>query len=119
MLVAQEKTAFAAIKIIANQITSHTFEVQSIADVKAEIFGPVLQVVGWDGYPEDVIPQINALGDGLTPSIQTCTDSRAQASAAPAPKRVARITISLLRGAGGVGEYDGGRGNAALLASMH
>jgi len=55
-----------------------------LPQVKAEIFGPVLQVVRWDGDPEDVIAQINALGYGLTLGIQTRIDSRAQALAAAA-----------------------------------
>ncbi len=84
VLVALEEHASAAIKNIANLIAPHAFEVKSIADVKAEIFGPVLQVVRWDGNPEDVIAQINALGYGLTLGIQTRIDSRAQALAAQA-----------------------------------
>jgi RHH-type proline utilization regulon transcriptional repressor/proline dehydrogenase/delta 1-pyrroline-5-carboxylate dehydrogenase len=64
-----------------NLIAPHAFEVPSIAAVKAEIFGPVLQVVRWNGDPADVIRQINALGYGLTLGIQTRIDSRAQALA--------------------------------------
>ncbi len=70
--------------LVANLIAPHAFEVKSIADVKAEIFGPVLQVVRWGGDPADVIAQINALGYGLTLGIQTRIDSRAQALAAAA-----------------------------------
>lgn len=70
-----------AIKHIANLIAPHAFEVASIADVKAEIFGPLLQVVRWNGDPADVIAQINALGYGLICGIQTRIDSRAQALA--------------------------------------
>ena len=84
VLLAQEKPASVATKTIANLIAPHAFEVASIADVKAEIFGPVLQVVRWDGNPEDVIAQINALGFGLTLGIQTRIDYRAQALAAAA-----------------------------------
>ncbi len=55
---------------VANLIDSHAFEVARIADVKVEIFGPVLQVVrrgtGDTSNPEDAIAQINALGYGLT-----------------------------------------------------
>ena len=65
-------------KFIAFIDITHT---GSIADVKAEIFGPVLQVVRWNGDPADVIAQINALGYGLTCGIQTRIDSRAQALA--------------------------------------
>ncbi len=60
------------------------FEVRSISDVKAEIFGPVLQVLRWGGDPQAVLDQINALGYGLTLGIQTRIDSRAQALAARA-----------------------------------
>ena len=57
------------------------FEVDSIASVKQEIFGPVLQIVRWSGDPHAVIDQINALGFGLTLGIQTRIDSRAESLA--------------------------------------
>ena len=64
------------------------FEVSSLAEVKDEIFGPVLQIVRWGSgelkSPEAVIEQINALGYGLTLGLQTRIDSRAQALAAAA-----------------------------------
>jgi RHH-type transcriptional regulator, proline utilization regulon repressor / proline dehydrogenase / delta 1-pyrroline-5-carboxylate dehydrogenase len=53
------------------------FELRSIADVKQEIFGPVLHVVRWGGDVGAVLAQINALGYGLTLGIQTRIDSRA------------------------------------------
>jgi RHH-type proline utilization regulon transcriptional repressor/proline dehydrogenase/delta 1-pyrroline-5-carboxylate dehydrogenase len=53
------------------------FETDSIGDIKQEIFGPVLHVLRWDGEPEAVIQQINALGYGLTLGLQTRIDSRA------------------------------------------
>jgi RHH-type proline utilization regulon transcriptional repressor/proline dehydrogenase/delta 1-pyrroline-5-carboxylate dehydrogenase len=53
------------------------FELNSIADVKQEIFGPVLHVVRWGGDVDAVVAQINALGYGLTLGIQTRIDSRA------------------------------------------
>jgi RHH-type proline utilization regulon transcriptional repressor/proline dehydrogenase/delta 1-pyrroline-5-carboxylate dehydrogenase len=80
VLLISDQKAQAATKTVA----PHAFEVKSIADVKAEIFGPVLQVVRWSGDPADVIAQINALGYGLTVGIQTRIDSRAQALAASA-----------------------------------
>jgi RHH-type proline utilization regulon transcriptional repressor/proline dehydrogenase/delta 1-pyrroline-5-carboxylate dehydrogenase len=80
VLLISDQKAQAATKTVA----PHAFEVKSIADVKAEIFGPVLQVVRWSGDPADVIAQINALGYGLTLGIQTRIDSRAQALAASA-----------------------------------
>ena len=63
------------------------FEIPRIADLKQEIFGPVLHVVRWgsdQGGPgaardvNEVVRQINALGYGLTLGVQTRIDSRAQ-----------------------------------------
>ena len=53
------------------------FELDAIADLKDEIFGPVLHVVRWGGDPMAVMGEINALGYGLTLGIQTRIDSRA------------------------------------------
>jgi RHH-type proline utilization regulon transcriptional repressor/proline dehydrogenase/delta 1-pyrroline-5-carboxylate dehydrogenase len=62
------------------------FELGAVADLKEEIFGPVLHIVRWGpgqtqpGGARDVdrlIAQINALGWGLTLGIQTRIDSRA------------------------------------------
>ena len=77
---------------IANLVPPQAFEIRSIADLKQEIFGPVLHIVRWSGDPAEVIAQINALGAtvgpsgttpgyGLTIGIQTRIDSRAQALA--------------------------------------
>ena len=60
-----------------NLLPPQAFEVARIADVRHEIFGPVLHVVRWQGEPAEVIAQINALGYGLTLGIQTRIDSRA------------------------------------------
>jgi RHH-type proline utilization regulon transcriptional repressor/proline dehydrogenase/delta 1-pyrroline-5-carboxylate dehydrogenase len=77
-----------AIKSIANAVPPAAFEVRNLAEVKDEIFGPVLQVVRWGSGdlkdPDAVIAQINALGYGLTLGIQTRIDSRAQGWAAAA-----------------------------------
>ena len=54
------------------------FELPRIADLKEEIFGPVLHVVRWGGAVDEVVRQINALGYGLTLGVQTRIDSRAQ-----------------------------------------
>jgi RHH-type transcriptional regulator, proline utilization regulon repressor / proline dehydrogenase / delta 1-pyrroline-5-carboxylate dehydrogenase len=62
-------------------IAPQAFEVPRIADVRQEIFGPVLHIVRWDGDPQAVIDQINALGYGLTLGLQTRIDSRALALA--------------------------------------
>ena len=71
--------------VLANLIQPQAFEVSAIADVKQEIFGPVLHIVRWGSGalsdPQAVIDQINALGYGLTLGIQTRIDSRAQALA--------------------------------------
>jgi RHH-type proline utilization regulon transcriptional repressor/proline dehydrogenase/delta 1-pyrroline-5-carboxylate dehydrogenase len=74
----------AAIDSVANLVLPAAFEVGSVSEVKAEIFGPVLQIVRWSGDPAAVIAQINALGYGLTLGIQTRIDARAQALAAAA-----------------------------------
>ena len=107
VLLAQENTALAATKTIANLIAPHAFEVNNIADVKAEIFGPVLQVVRWDGNPEDVIAQINALGYGLTLGIQTRIDSRAQALAAAAHVGNIYINRNMIGAVVGVQPFGG------------
>ena len=75
------QNAQAATKSIANMIPPQAFEVNAIADMQQEIFGPVLHIVRWSGDPQAVIDQINALGYGLTLGIQTRIDSRAQALA--------------------------------------
>ncbi|RZI91961.1 MAG: aldehyde dehydrogenase family protein, partial [Variovorax sp.] len=80
VLVAPAGLAQAAMNLIA----PHAYEVKAIEDVKAEIFGPVLQIVRWSGDPAEAIDRINALGYGLTLGIQTRIDSRAQAMAARA-----------------------------------
>lgn len=88
VLVGHKERARAAPDFIANAIPPTAFEVRSLAEVKDEIFGPVLQIVRWGSgelvTPEAVIAQINALGYGLTLGIQTRIDSRAQALAAAA-----------------------------------
>jgi RHH-type proline utilization regulon transcriptional repressor/proline dehydrogenase/delta 1-pyrroline-5-carboxylate dehydrogenase len=70
---------------LANLIPPQAFEVGAIADLKQEIFGPVLHIVRWGSGalsdPQAVVEQINALGYGLTIGIQTRIDSRAQALA--------------------------------------
>ncbi len=54
------------------------FELGRIADLREEIFGPVLHVVRWDGEVDALVAQVNALGYGLTLGVQTRIDSRAQ-----------------------------------------
>jgi RHH-type proline utilization regulon transcriptional repressor/proline dehydrogenase/delta 1-pyrroline-5-carboxylate dehydrogenase len=71
----------AAIESVANLVLPQAFEVASIADLRQEIFGPVLHIVRWQGDPQAVLAQINALGYGLTLGIQTRIDSRGLALA--------------------------------------
>ena len=70
-----------ATESIANLLPPQIFEIASIADLRQEIFGPVLHIVRWQGDPQAVLAQINALGYGLTLGIQTRIDSRALALA--------------------------------------
>jgi len=107
VLLAPAESAQAATESIANLVAPHAFEVESIAQVKAEIFGPVLQVVRWDGNPEDVIAQINALGYGLTLGIQTRIDSRAQALAAAAHVGNIYINRNMIGAVVGVQPFGG------------
>ncbi len=76
--IAQQIRVQAAPEKIANCITPRIYEVGNIAQASTEIFGPVLQVMRWQGDAQAVIEQINALGYGLTLGIQTRIDSRAQ-----------------------------------------
>jgi len=62
---------------VRNLLAPIAFELPRIADLRQEIFGPVLHVVRWGGDVGAVIAQINALGYGLTLGIQTRIDSRA------------------------------------------
>ena len=54
------------------------FEIARVAELKDEVFGPVLHVLRWDGEVDALVAQINALGYGLTLGVQTRIDSRAQ-----------------------------------------
>ena len=73
-------------------VAPRMFEVDDIAEVTQEIFGPVLQVVRWGGDAMAVIQQINALGYGLTLGIQTRIDSRSLALAGAA--RVGNVYVN-------------------------
>ena len=88
-------------------IAPQMFEVKDIAAVKAEIFGPVLQVVRWKGDPADVIDRINALNYGLTMGIQTRIDSRAQALAASAHVGNIYINRNIIGAVVGVQPFGG------------
>jgi RHH-type proline utilization regulon transcriptional repressor/proline dehydrogenase/delta 1-pyrroline-5-carboxylate dehydrogenase len=60
-----------------NLLAPVAFEIERVANLTEEIFGPVLHVVRWRGDIEAVVDQINALGYGLTLGVQTRIDSRA------------------------------------------
>lgn len=71
----------------AQHIAPSAYEIARIADLRQEVFGPVLHVVRWGpgtaarGGAADVealVGQINALGYGLTLGVQTRIDSRAK-----------------------------------------
>ncbi len=99
--------AQAAPDSIANLIYPEAFEVATLAEVKDEIFGPVLQIVRWRGDPAAVIAQINALGYGLTLGIQTRIDSRAQALAAAAHVGNIYINRNMIGAVVGVQPFGG------------
>ena len=111
VLLAQAFTACQAIENIANAISPAAFEVPSLADVRDEIFGPVLQIVRWGSgalpTAEAVIDQINALGYGLTLGIQTRIDSRAQALAARAHVGNVYINRNMIGAVVGVQPFGG------------
>ncbi|HEX5389803.1 MAG TPA: L-glutamate gamma-semialdehyde dehydrogenase [Burkholderiaceae bacterium] len=83
------------------------FEVKAVADMRQEIFGPVLHVLRWRGEPEAVIDQINALGYGLTLGIQTRIDSRAQALAARAHVGNVYVNRNIIGAVVGVQPFGG------------
>ncbi|ROZ78723.1 L-glutamate gamma-semialdehyde dehydrogenase [Ramlibacter sp. WS9] len=92
---------------IRHLIPPQAFEVKSIADVKQEIFGPVLHIVRWRGDPQAVIDQINALGYGLTLGIQTRIDSRALAMAARAHVGNCYVNRNMIGAVVGVQPFGG------------
>ena len=53
------------------------FEIAQVADLRQEVFGPVLHVLRWAGDVQALVGRINALGYGLTLGVQTRIDSRA------------------------------------------
>jgi RHH-type transcriptional regulator, proline utilization regulon repressor / proline dehydrogenase / delta 1-pyrroline-5-carboxylate dehydrogenase len=88
-------------------IAPQAFEVERIADVPQEIFGPVLHVVRWDGDPQAVVEQINALGYGLTLGVQTRIDSRALAVAANAQVGNVYVNRNMIGAVVGVQPFGG------------
>ena len=93
----------AAARLVAPQ----AFEVAGIAQVREEIFGPVLHIARWSGEPQAVIERINALGYGLTLGIQTRIDSRAQALAARAEIGNVYVNRNIIGAVVGVQPFGG------------
>jgi RHH-type proline utilization regulon transcriptional repressor/proline dehydrogenase/delta 1-pyrroline-5-carboxylate dehydrogenase len=88
-------------------VPPQAFEVERIADVRQEIFGPVLHIVRWGGDPQVVIDQVNALGYGLTLGIQTRIDSRALALAARAHVGNCYVNRNMIGAVVGVQPFGG------------
>ncbi|MBC7379144.1 MAG: L-glutamate gamma-semialdehyde dehydrogenase [Burkholderiaceae bacterium] len=88
-------------------VAPQAFEVANIADVRQEIFGPVLHIVRWRGDPHAVIDEINALGFGLTLGIQTRIDSRARSLAARANVGNVYINRNMIGAVVGVQPFGG------------
>jgi RHH-type transcriptional regulator, proline utilization regulon repressor / proline dehydrogenase / delta 1-pyrroline-5-carboxylate dehydrogenase len=100
----------------ARLIAPIAFEINSIADLRHEIFGPVLHVVRWgpdqktEGAAHDVaevVRQINALGYGLTLGVQTRIDSRAQRIADTAKVGNVYINRNMIGAVVGVQPFGG------------
>lgn len=102
-LLAPMETGPTAMHLIAPQ----AFEVNAVADVRQEIFGPVLHIVRWSGDAQAVIEQVNALGYGLTLGIQTRIDSRAQALAAAAHVGNVYVNRNIIGAVVGVQPFGG------------
>jgi len=92
---------------LPHRIAPHAYEVHRVADADAEIFGPVLQVLRWQGDPLETIAHINALGYGLTLGLQTRIDSRAQAMAQAAHIGNVYINRNMIGAVVGVQAFGG------------
>ncbi|MBC7437184.1 MAG: L-glutamate gamma-semialdehyde dehydrogenase [Bdellovibrionales bacterium] len=92
---------------VRHLIAPQAFEVNAIAEVSQEIFGPVLHIVRWRGDPHAVIDAINALGYGLTLGIQTRIDSRARSLAARAQVGNVYINRNMIGAVVGVQPFGG------------
>ena len=56
-------------------VAPHAFELQSLAQLQREVFGPVLHVIRYDADKlDDILAQINATGYGLTLGIHSRID---------------------------------------------
>ncbi|WP_295640654.1 L-glutamate gamma-semialdehyde dehydrogenase [uncultured Methylibium sp.] len=83
--------------LAGHYIAPVAYEIARVAELKHEVFGPVLHVVRWgpgSAAPDvdALVGQINALGYGLTLGVQTRIDSRAQRIAQAA--RVGNVYVN-------------------------
>lgn len=92
---------------VPNLMAPHAFEIARIADLRQEIFGPVLHIVRWRGDPQTVIDGINELGFGLTLGLQTRIDGRAQALAARAHVGNVYVNRNIIGAVVGVQPFGG------------
>jgi RHH-type transcriptional regulator, proline utilization regulon repressor / proline dehydrogenase / delta 1-pyrroline-5-carboxylate dehydrogenase len=92
------------------------FEIDGVAALQREVFGPVLHVVRWGpgqsqaGGARDVdtlVRQINALGYGLTLGVQTRIDSRAERIAAAAQVGNVYVNRNMIGAVVGVQPFGG------------
>jgi RHH-type transcriptional regulator, proline utilization regulon repressor / proline dehydrogenase / delta 1-pyrroline-5-carboxylate dehydrogenase len=88
-------------------VSPQLIEVTAIDQVRAEIFGPVLHVVRYQGQPSEVVSAINALGYGLTLGIQTRIDSRAAALASAAHVGNVYVNRNMIGAVVGVQPFGG------------
>ena len=83
------------------------YEIDAVETVREEIFGPVLQVVRWNGEVEALAARINALGFGLTLGVQTRVDGRAERIAACARVGNVYVNRSMIGAVVGVQPFGG------------
>ena len=88
-------------------VAPHAFEIGEVAHADTEIFGPVLQVLRWQGDPLALVAHINALGYGLTLGVQTRIDSRALAIAAAAQVGNVYVNRNMIGAVVGVQAFGG------------
>ena len=83
------------------------YEIDRIEQAGEEIFGPVLQVLRWNGDIEALVARINALGFGLTLGVQTRVDGRAERVAAGARVGNVYVNRSMIGAVVGVQPFGG------------
>ncbi|MDB5865422.1 MAG: putA, partial [Betaproteobacteria bacterium] len=93
--------------VSGNYVAPCIYEVTSVETVDEEIFGPVLQVVRWNGELDALVESINDLGFGLTLGVQTRLDGRAERIAACARIGNVYINRSMIGAVVGVQPFGG------------